>query len=135
MINNEQLVRDAMQTIWNECDVSRVSEFYSDNFEADYPHTDWGNGLEGLCNLATQVHNDLPGYTEHIEQLIDAGDKIVVVLSIRGLHPVSGDEISFRDVTVLTIKDGKIVNQTGVGDLLTLYERLNMITIAANNQE
>ena len=135
MINNEQLVRDAMQTIWNECDVSRVSEFYSDNFEADYPHTDWGNGLEGLCNLATQVHNDLSRYTEHIEQLIDAGDKIVVVLSIRGLHPVSGDEISFRDVTVLTIKDEKIVNQTGVGDLLTLYEKLNMITINANNQK
>ena len=104
MTKNEQLVRDAMQIIWNECDVSRVNEFYSDNFEADYPHTDWGNGLEGLCNLATQVHSDLPGYTENIDQLIDAGDKIIVILSITGSHPVSGDEISFRDVTVLTIK-------------------------------
>ena len=134
MTKNEQLVRDAMQIIWNEGDVTRVREFYSDNFEADYPHTDWGNGLEGLCNLATQVHSDLPGYTEHIEQLIDAGDKIVVILSISGSHPVSGDEISFRDVTVLTIKDGKIVNQRGVGDLLTLYEKLNMITLNSNTQ-
>lgn len=134
MTKNEQIVRDAMQIIWNECDVSRVTEFYSNNFEADYPHTDWGNGLEGLCNLATQVHNDLSGYTEHIEQLIDAGDKIVVVLSISGLHPVSGNKISFRDVTILTIKNGKIVNQTGVGDLLTLYEKLNMIARTANNQ-
>ena len=134
MTKNEQLVRDAMQIISNECDVSRVNEFYSDNFEADYPHTDWGNGLEGLCNLATQVHSDLPGYTENIEQLIDAGDKIVVVLLISGSHPVSGDEISFRDVTVLTIKDGKIVNQRGVGDLLTLYEKLNMITLTSNAQ-
>ena len=134
MTKNEQLVRDAMKIIWNECDVSRVTEFYSNNFEADYPHTDWGNGLEGLCNLATQVHNDLSGYTEHIEQLIDAGDKIVVVLSISGLHPVSGNKISFRDVTILTIKNGKIVNQTGVGDLLTLYEKLNMIARTANNQ-
>ena len=134
MTKNEQLVRDAMQIIWNECDISRVSEFYSDDFEADYPHTDWGTGLEGVCALATQVHNDLPGYTEHIEQLIDAGDKIVVVLLISGSHPVSGDEISFRDVTVLMIKDGKIVNQRGVGDLLTLYEKLNMITLASNAQ-
>ena len=134
MTKNEQLVRDAMQIIWNECDVSRVKEFYSDNFEADYPHTDWGNGLEGLCNLAIQVHSDLPGYTENIEQLIDAGDKIVVVLLISGSHLVSGDEISFRDVTVLTIKDGKIVNQRGVGDLLTLYEKLNMITLTSNAQ-
>ena len=69
MIKNEELVRDAMQIIWNECDVSRVSEFYSDDFKADYPHTDWGTGLEGVCALATQVHNDLPGYTEDIEQL------------------------------------------------------------------
>ena len=135
MTKNEQLVRDAMRIIWNECDISRVSEFYSDDFEADYPHTDWGNGLEGLSNLATQVHNDLSDYTEHIEQLIDAGDKIVVVLSISGSHPESGDKISFRDVTILTIKDGKIINQTGVGDLLTLYEKLNMITIAANKQK
>ena len=134
MTKNEQLVRDAMQIIWNECDVSRVNEFYSDNFEADYPHTDWGNGLEGLCNLATQVHRDLPGYTENIDQLIDAGDKIIVILSISGSHPVSGDEISFRDVTVLTIKDGKIVNQRGVGDLLTLYKKLNMITLNPNTQ-
>ena len=134
MTKNEQLVRDAMQIIWNECDVSRVSELYSDNFEADYPHTDWGNGLEGLCNLATQVHRDLPGYTENIDQLIDAGDKIIVILSISGSHPVSGDEISFRDVTVLTIKDDKIVNQRGVGDLLTLYEKLNMITLTSNAQ-
>ena len=134
MTKNEQLVRDAMQIIWNECDVSRVSEFYSDNFEADYPHTDWGNGLVGLCNLATQVHSDLPGYTENIDQLIDAGDKIIVILSITGSHPVSGDEISFRDVTVLTIKDDKIVNQRGVGDLLTLYEKLNMITLTSNAQ-
>jgi predicted ester cyclase len=134
MTKNEQLVRDAMQIIWNECDVSRVNEFYSDNFEADYPHTDWGNGLEGLCNLATQVHSDLPGYEENIDQLIDAGDKIIVILSISGSHPVSGNEISFRDVTVLTIKDGKIVNQRGVGDLLTLYEKLNMITLTSNAQ-
>ena len=134
MTKNEQIVRDAMQIIWNECDVSRVNEFYSDDFEADYPHTDWGNGLEGLCNLATQVHSDLPGYIENIDQLIDAGDKIIVILSISGSHPVSGDEISFRDVTVLTIKDGKIVNQRGVGDLLTLYEKLNMITLTSNTQ-
>lgn len=134
MIKNEELVRDAMQIIWNECDVSRVSEFYSDDFKADYPHTDWGTGLEGVCALATQVHNDLPGYTEDIEQLIDAGDKIIVILSISGSHPASGDEISFRDVTVLTIKDGKFISQRGVGDLLTLYLKLGMIDLPSSTE-
>ena len=90
--------------------------------------------MEGVCALATQVHNDLPGYTEDIEQLIDAGDKIIVILSISGSHPASGDEISFRDVTVLTIKDGKIISQRGVGDLLTLYLKLGMIDLPSSTE-
>lgn len=127
MTRNEEVVRNAMQAIWNECDISRVSEFYADDFEADYPHTNWGSGLDGICALATQVHKDLPNYKEDIEELIDAGDKIVVALSISGRHPNSGETISFRDMTILTLKNGKIIRQRGVGDLLSLYGKLGMI--------
>ena len=66
MTKNEEIVRNAMQVIWNECDISRVGEFYSKDFKADYPHTNWGLGLEGICLLATQVHKDLPNYEENI---------------------------------------------------------------------
>ncbi len=132
MIKNEKLVRDAMQIIWNECNLSRIGDFYSKDFVADYPHTDWGTGLEGIRTLATQVHNDLPGYTEHIEELIVAGDKVIVILSISGSHPQSGEKISFRDVTVLTVKDDKIISQRGVGDLLSLYVKLGMVDLPSN---
>lgn len=127
MTKNEEIVRNAMQVIWNECDISRVGEFYSKDFKADYPHTDWGLGLEGICLLATQVHKDLPNYEENIEELIDAGNKIIVTLAISGNHPGNGKTIIFRDVTILTLKDGKIISQSGVGDLLTLYKKLGMI--------
>ena len=127
MTRNEEGVRNAMQAIWNEGDISRVSEFYADDFEADYPHTNWGSGLDGICALAAQVHKDLPNYKEDIEELIDAGDKIVVALSISGRHPNSGETISFRDMTILTLKNGKIIRQRGVGDLLSLYGKLGMI--------
>ena len=127
MTKNEEIVRNVMQVIWNECDISRVGEFYSKDFKADYPHTDWGLGLEGICLLATQVHKDLPNYEENIEELIDAGNKIIVTLAISGNHPGNGKTIIFRDVTILTLKDGKIISQSGVGDLLTLYIKLGMI--------
>ena len=35
--NSEDIVREAMQVIWTEGDISRVGEFYSENFKADYP--------------------------------------------------------------------------------------------------
>ena len=59
---------------------------------------------------------------EYIEELIDAGDKIVVTLSISGCHPINGEKISFRDVTILTLKNGKIISQRGVSDLLSLLK-------------
>ena len=132
MTRNEEVVRNAMQAIWNECDISRVSEFYADDFEADYPHTNWGSGLDGICALAIQVHKDLPNYKEDIEELINAGDKIIVTLSISGCNPSNGEKISFRDVTILTLKNGKIISQRGVSDLLSLYVKLGMINFPPN---
>ena len=40
--SSEDIVREAMRVIWTEGDISRVGEFYSDNFKADYPFPDWG---------------------------------------------------------------------------------------------
>ena len=61
-----------------------------------------------------------------------AGDKVIVILSISGSHPQSGEKISFRDVTVLTVKDDKIISQRGVGDLLSLYVKLGMVDLPPN---
>ena len=49
------IVRQACQVIWTDGDVSRVAEFYADDFVADYPMTDWGHGLAGVAALARQV--------------------------------------------------------------------------------
>lgn len=118
-----------MRVIWSEGDTARVSEFYAENFKADYPVTNWGKGLAGVCALAAQVREDLPGYCEQIEELFDAGNDIVVVLKISGRHPETQQEISFRDVSIVTVKDGKIVRQKGLSDYLSLYLQLGVIEL------
>ncbi len=124
-----EVVREAMKIIWSDGDVSRVNEFYAENFQADYPVTDWGTGLAGVSALATQVRKDLPGYTEHIDELIEAGDEVVVRLTITGNHPETNADISFKDVTILTVKNGKIVRQRGLTDYLSLYRQLGLIEV------
>ncbi len=124
-----EVVRDACQVIWSDGDTSRVAEFYADNFEADYPMTNWGEGLEGVANLAAQVRKDLPGYTEHIEELIEAGDEVVVRLTITGRNPRNDKPVSFRDVSMLTVKDGRITRQRGLTDYLTLYMQMGIIDL------
>lgn len=122
-----ETVRQACQVIWSDGDTSRVAEFYAEDFEADYPMTNWGTGLPGVAALAEQVRIDLPGYSETIEELVEAGDEVVVRLTITGQNRSNGETVSFRDMTMLTVKNGKITRQRGVTDYLSLYLQLGVV--------
>ena len=98
--------------------------------------TDWGEGLEGIKNLAIQQQEAFPDYREEVEELIDAGDKIIVVLKIRGTHegplggmPATGKSFEIRDVTICTCKNGRIVKQAGLSDYLAAYTQLGVIDL------
>ena len=127
--NSEDIVREAMQVIWTDGDISRVREFYADNFKADYPFPDWGEGLKGLSALALKVREDLPGYREDIEELLISGNEIILVLQISGYHPSTNEKIDFRDVTILTLENEKIIKQRGLTDLFSLYLKLGLIEL------
>jgi predicted ester cyclase len=114
--------------------VDRVSEFYSDDFTADYAFTDWGTGIEGVKALAANVRVGFPDYREEIKLLIDGGEYVVVELLIEGTHigPMNGIEptgkaVAFRDVTILRLRDGKIIEQRGLSDYLTMFQQLGVI--------
>ncbi len=139
-MTNEEVVREACRVIWSEGDLSRVSEFYSEDFTTDYPLTQWGEGLAGLTRLAEAQRNAFPDYREHIDELYDAGRDIIVVLTITGtnLGPMEGLEptgrkIEFRDVTICRVEDGKIVKQSGLSDYFTVYQQLGLIDLGAND--
>ena len=123
------VVREACQVIWSDGEAERAGEFYSEDFQADYPMTDWGKGVPGVEALAKQVRLDLPGYAETIEELIEADDEVVVRLTITGTNPKTGEPVSFRDVTMLTVKNGKITRQRGLTDYLSLYMQLGLINL------
>ena len=123
------IITEACQVIWTDGDTSRVGDFYAEDFQADYPMTDWGQGLPGVAALAEQVRIDLPGYAEEIEELIEAGDEVVVRLKISGQNRRTGETVSFRDVSMLTVKNGRITRQRGVTDYLSLYLQLGVVEL------
>ena len=132
--NNEQIVRDACQVVWSEGDVSRIDEFYAEDFEAHYLRTNWGTGLQGIRALVEEIRGSFPDYREHIDELIVAGDLVTVRLTIRATHlgplasyPATGKEVAFQDVTVLELRAGKIVSQRGLSDHFALYQQLGLI--------
>lgn len=134
--NNEQIVRDACRVVWSEGAVDRAGEFYAEDFKAHYPLTDWGEGLQGVKNLALEVRKSFPDYREQIDELIVAGDRVIVRLTIRGTHdgplqnlPPTGKAVEFTDVTICEIKGGKIVEQRGLSDYLSLFLQLGVVEL------
>ncbi len=135
-MTNEQIVRTACQVVWSEGDISRVSEFYAEDFQAHYPITDWGSGINGVKNLVMETRKSFPDYREQIDELIIAGDRVIVRLTVRGTHmgplpylPTTGKEVEFTDVTICRIKNGKIVEQRGLSDYLSLFLQLGLIEL------
>ncbi|MEM7100992.1 MAG: ester cyclase [Pseudomonadota bacterium] len=133
MLSNTQIVRDACQVVWSEGRADKVADYYAEDFVADYPMTDWGVGLDGVRQLVADVRVRLPDYREEIKLLIDGGEYIVVELLIHGTHtgpfgPLepTGKVVSFRDVTILRLRDGKIIEQRGLTDHLSLFQQLGI---------
>ena len=55
-------------------------------------------------------------------------------LLIEGTHTgpmngmaLTGKAVAFRDVTILKLRDGKIIEQRGLSDYLTMFQQLSMI--------
>jgi len=133
MKSNAEIVKEAMDVVWTEGRADCVADYYAEDFVADYPMTDWGTGLDGVRALVNSVRVGLPDYRESIETLVDGGDYIAVELLIRGTHtgtlngmPPTGKEVAFRDMTILTLRDGKIIEQRGLSDYLSLFAQLGV---------
>ena len=135
MKTNPEIVREACHVVWTEGQVDRVPDFFSEDFTADYAFTDWGAGIEGIKALAASVRVGLPGYCEAIKLLVDTGEYIVVELLIEGTHTgtmngmePTGNALAFRDVTILRLTDGKIIEQRDLSNYLTMFQQLGIIT-------
>lgn len=133
MKSNAEIVKEAMDVVWTAGRADRVADYYAEDFVADYPMTDWGTGLDGVRALVNSVRVGLPDYRESIETLVDGGDHIAVELLIRGTHtgslngmPPTGKEVAFRDMTILKLRDGKIIEQRGLSDYLSLFAQLGV---------
>jgi len=138
MTENEKIVREACRVLWTEGDWERVGEFYSEDYKPDYPMNNeaWGTGVAGIQDYVKAVRTAFPDYKEEITELVAAGDKIIVSLRLTGTHtgpygplPATGRPVEFREVAIITVRDGKIVSQSGVTDNLAVFAQLGLVQV------
>jgi ketosteroid isomerase-like protein len=75
--------------------------------ESDRPET---VGLEGMGRMMQEWMRSWERITQVAEQLIDAGDKVVVIAEWRGRGKTSGVVTKWRFGAVYTLRDGKVTS-------------------------
>ena len=99
-------------------DSAAVLALYDANVEFDASATPAGelegrvyHGHDGLRAWSRHWRDAWDGYEDEVHELIDAGDRIVSVVTVRGRGRTSGIEVEFpKNAGLWTIRDGRVVH-------------------------
>ena len=111
---NLEVVRRGYEAL-NEGDIERaLTDIHPDVVWRTYlvpgPGGGTYRGHDGVRELWADVRNVFGDYRNEPEELIDAGDRVVAFICIRGRGTRSGAEVEARIAHVFTLRDGRIAH-------------------------
>ena len=138
---NKAIVRRLFDEVWNTGKLDKIEELYSPDFVADYrPYSPLHTGLEGIKEMVRRARTTFPDYHEELEDLVAEGDKVVARFLITGTQqghcgpiPPTGKKLSFEEIVILRIVNGKVVGQRGIVDNLNALRQLGVVPTPAGD--
>lgn len=129
--DNERLVREEFDSIWN------AGAYHGERYADDYVAHGWGPGpirLEQERADTAAFRRAFPDIHKEIEDLVAAGDRVVVRYSMTGTHDgefrgvePTGTHVSTTGIFIYRIEDGGIAESWLNYDGLSLLEQLGAI--------
>jgi ketosteroid isomerase-like protein len=112
---NVQIVMRVFEALERPDDAVRA--LWHPDVEFDVSRDIWGavvgggryRGVEGVRSWMLDLYTAWEKMEIHCEELIDAGEQVIAVLSVRGRGRVSGIELEYHPAGVWTLSQGKIV--------------------------
>jgi ketosteroid isomerase-like protein len=88
-------------------DVDFIAPDFEWHTRADLPDPAIYRGPDGAARLMAEWNAAFDDFTAEVDELIDAGDRVVVVMRLRGRIKDSGEEVEMPEAHVITIRSGK----------------------------
>jgi len=122
-------------TFWNTGDPELARAALAPNFIDRTLPAGRPQGLEGAMQASRVVREAVPDLACSIEQMIVAGDRVVVHLHFRGHFTGTfrqtkgqGETIDFVATDIYRVVDGRIAENWHIEDNLTLLQQLGLIS-------
>ncbi|KAK7428266.1 hypothetical protein QQZ08_005163 [Neonectria magnoliae] len=104
-----------------------VDKLCADDFVTNYPMHGPRHGKEAAKKMLSEFNEAFPDIYFHAyqHQLISSGPYVVVGALDK---PNTGKKMYFAGTTIFTLKDGKIVDETGEEGALTALQNLGLVS-------
>ncbi len=108
---NLDRIRDGWDA-FNQTHLASVEGMHPDiewHTRADLADSDTYRGYEGIAKLNSDWVGTFDNPRVDIEELIDAGDRVIAVLRFSGRIRGSGQQVSMLETHLIRVLDGKII--------------------------
>lgn len=130
---NKELVKRIFEAL-NNRDTATLTELYASDYGWYFPSNNPNPiSREEEQEFIKSTWAGFPDLTYTIEELIEAGDKVIARFTARGTHngefqgmPATKNVFESGGMTVLRIKDGKVIEGREDYDLLGMMQQLGM---------
>jgi predicted ester cyclase len=139
---NKALLRRWFQEVWNEGKETTIDELFIPDGVAHGLSKESGKQLQGPAAFKPfwrAFRSAFPDIRVTVEELIAEGDLAVARCIVRGAHTGHGlgfapthCSVEFSGVTIIRVRDGKIVEGWNNFDFLALYQQIGLIPTPRN---
>ena len=128
---NEAIVRQVFEAI-DAQDFARFQELFVPEIIGHYSGPQEDLTLDSTIQLIKTFYQAFPDYSHSIEDVFAKGDKVVIRIlqqatqkaEFQGIPP--GNKISYYQISIMQVKDGKVINWWVVEDNLGMMTQLGL---------
>jgi steroid delta-isomerase-like uncharacterized protein len=131
---NKELIRRAVEQIYNGANYSTLDQFVADDFVVHVSQDEKVYGREGVKQFYTELRTAFPDLFFTIQDQIAESDRVVTSWKAEGTHsgafkgiPATGKRVILTAVDIDRIVDGKVVECWTKMDELGLLNQLGAI--------
>ncbi|CAN5603651.1 hypothetical protein BH20ACI4_BH20ACI4_31580 [soil metagenome] len=139
MAEYESLIHRWFEEVWNNRSEEAIDELLAEDGVANGLNDAEGNPLRGPEGFKTLHRAFLSAYPDlkiTVEDTVCEGDKIAARCTIRATHQGEGigvaptdSAVEFTGMTIVKIKDGKIVEAWNEFDFMKMYSQVGALTL------
>jgi predicted ester cyclase len=127
---NRDVVRD-FHRIWSDGNVMELEKIISPDFVCHFINDIEWKGIDGAKHSITSHRKIFPDWKEEIVDMVSEGDKVVTRYRSTGTQlgafeglDATGIKVTIYETSIYRIADGKIAEQWGFPDALSLKNQL-----------